>query len=287
LRHPLSSGEVFLVGTSHISAASAQQVRDVVGAVRPQHVVVELCESRRRRLEAASGDAPAASVLPGPGGVPRSLMELLEAFYRLLRAAGLDPGADMLAALRAGRDAGAELHCGDVEKEVTGHRLTAAVTSTDMSGLLLAMQRPDLRADLQVLAGDQHIDLAAVMRGSKDAVAALAASAERMKDREKVRRLIRVMDALAPRVAEALLHCRDAHIAKLLRGVPFSATRTVCVVGMAHMDGIARRYADPSWRGDPELERRPAALAGPLDFEVLARSLLGPSASDLLRSLKR
>ncbi|CAE7770795.1 unnamed protein product, partial [Symbiodinium sp. CCMP2456] len=54
LRHPLNTGEVFLVGTSHISEASAKEVRDIIHTVRPRHVVVELCEARRRRLEATA-----------------------------------------------------------------------------------------------------------------------------------------------------------------------------------------------------------------------------------------
>ena len=33
----------------------ADQVRDIIRTVRPQHVVVELCEARRRRLEACEG----------------------------------------------------------------------------------------------------------------------------------------------------------------------------------------------------------------------------------------
>lgn len=37
---------VYLVGTAHVSLQSAEDVRRVIQAVRPQNVVVELCSSR-------------------------------------------------------------------------------------------------------------------------------------------------------------------------------------------------------------------------------------------------
>ena len=37
---------VYLVGTAHVSRQSAEDVRRVIQAVRPQNVVVELCSSR-------------------------------------------------------------------------------------------------------------------------------------------------------------------------------------------------------------------------------------------------
>ena len=73
--------------------------------------------------------------------------------------------------------------------------------------------------------------------------------------------------------AKALLHARDALMTQLLRSntfasdrtgsdvalklvvlvqtfaaAPLTPCRTVCVVGMAHMDGIVRRYTDPNWK---------------------------------------
>eukprot|EP00913_Durusdinium_trenchii_P032169 g30122.t1 len=57
-------------------------------------------------------------------------------------------------------------------------------------------------------------------------------------------------DSFDALTTEALLHARDSHMAKLLRSEPFAFDRTVCVVGMAHMDGVARRYTDASWKED-------------------------------------
>ena len=50
---------VYLVGTAHVSRQSAEDVRRVIQAVRPQNVVVELCSSRTAVMydEAAVNDS--------------------------------------------------------------------------------------------------------------------------------------------------------------------------------------------------------------------------------------
>jgi len=63
-------GTVYLVGTSHVSAASADDVGRVIAAVRPDAVVVELCRSRAGLLEAPPPPPPpAGSGANGGGGV--------------------------------------------------------------------------------------------------------------------------------------------------------------------------------------------------------------------------
>ena len=51
--------EIFVVGTSHISRKSAEDVDRVIRAVRPDNVVVELCRSRAGIMYAdgRSGDS--------------------------------------------------------------------------------------------------------------------------------------------------------------------------------------------------------------------------------------
>lgn len=291
LRHPSNTGEVFLVGTSHISDASAQQVHEVTRAVRPTYVVVELCEQRRQRLESERSkkkmggkaeDINLSGILqsfriPGADIGGHAFVGTIHAFYKLLRNAGLDPGVDMLAGIDAGRAVGADIICGDVDVEVTAARLRAEAIAIDLPAFLNATAQPEVQADLRAIGLDQHIDIAAVIRGDSAAVKSIAAAAERLKDRGRARRLVKLMDSMAPRLMEALLHQRDAHIAKLLRSPRFASDRTVCVVGMAHMDGIQRRYEDAAWQRDPPFIASPepgffqkAMMASQLS------SLLGP-----------
>lgn len=44
-------GQIFLVGTAHVSKASAEEVKAMIQAVKPQTVFVELDAERARRLQ--------------------------------------------------------------------------------------------------------------------------------------------------------------------------------------------------------------------------------------------
>eukprot|EP00435_Cladocopium_sp_Y103_P023606 s20_g5.t1 len=186
LWHPLAQGEVFLVGTSHISAESADEVRQVVRSVRPQHVMVELCMARRQRLEAQRLGPDSCSILPGSVFEEGDFLEAIKMFYQLLRSAGFDPGQDMLAGLDSGKEVGARLHCGDVEGKVTEERLKAEFLAVDHQQLMLKLMRPEVQREAsQVFPDMEGLDLAAMMRGDKKVAAAFAKASERMKDREK------------------------------------------------------------------------------------------------------
>ena len=61
LRGLRTGAEVYLIGTAHVSRASADQVRATIRAVRPTTVFVELCPERAERLArgGAAGESAA------------------------------------------------------------------------------------------------------------------------------------------------------------------------------------------------------------------------------------
>lgn len=50
LRNLDNGAEIFLVGTAHVSSASAEEVRDVIKQVKPGTVMVELCAGRAEQM---------------------------------------------------------------------------------------------------------------------------------------------------------------------------------------------------------------------------------------------
>lgn len=46
----LHAAQIFLVGTAHVSSASAEEVRDVIKQVKPGTVMVELCAGRAEQM---------------------------------------------------------------------------------------------------------------------------------------------------------------------------------------------------------------------------------------------
>lgn len=71
--------EVYIVGTAHISAVSAELVRDTIRLVGPNKIMVELDSQRvKKRQAAAPADASAAAV-PADTPPPSSLWDLVRA----------------------------------------------------------------------------------------------------------------------------------------------------------------------------------------------------------------
>ena len=85
----------------HTSRCAVRQVRQVIRAVRPDTVLVELCPARARRLMAphdASRPSSLAEVLASLGGAgslgEKALGLGLKGFYAAWRHAGLEPGLE-------------------------------------------------------------------------------------------------------------------------------------------------------------------------------------------------
>ena len=80
LRDLRTGNECFLIGTAHISKKSAEEVREVIRRVKPDTVMLELCEGRAKVLrkaaaEALRGDGEGG----GGGGIPSIVKTVLSA----------------------------------------------------------------------------------------------------------------------------------------------------------------------------------------------------------------
>jgi pheromone shutdown protein TraB len=230
---------VYLVGTAHLSPQSADDVRRVVEAVRPQNVVVELCKSRTAVLyEPPDGEGGGANLLGlsgGPllgafrrsvalGGRSALLLRLLlgGASERLSAQLGVRTGGEFRAAAAAAEAAGAQIVLGDRPVEVTLRRAWDALTWR---------QRWALGAEL-----------AAGARGARGpgAAAAAAAAVERLKSDDAVSAMLASIGERYPLAVSALVHERDLYLAwSLKRSKAVNGTqRVVGVVGRGHLRGV-------------------------------------------------
>jgi TraB/PrgY/gumN family len=112
LRNPRTQADVWLIGTAHVSAASAHEVRDAIRLLKPQTVVVELDAARAARLrrigekqlmepEANIADfskalTPSGGMGSDPSGMPG--MPDLGPLAPMMRGLGM-PGGDPVAGL--------------------------------------------------------------------------------------------------------------------------------------------------------------------------------------------
>jgi len=126
-------GSVRVVGTAHVSSDSVEEVERVVAEEQPDTVAVELDEGRFRQMR---GDAPedldAKDLLQGSMAFQFLAYWLLSYVQqRLGEKFGIEPGADMQAAVDAAERSGADVALVDRDIQVTIQRFWARMTGAE------------------------------------------------------------------------------------------------------------------------------------------------------------
>jgi pheromone shutdown protein TraB len=232
---------VLLVGTSHASAASADEVRRTIEAVRPDNVVVELCRSRSSVMYAppsGSGTARDALALSGKygedffatfrktmelGGQSALLLRLLlgQISKRLAKRMGVDGklAGEFIAARVAAERVGSQLVLGDRPIEVT---LRRAWDRLSLSQKVLFVKM--LWSAYTSEQSEQSQELLEALRKDDDAVNGM---------------LVALTEEF-PELAESFVYERDLYLAwSLKRSKAVNQSKTVVgVVGKGHMRGV-------------------------------------------------
>jgi pheromone shutdown protein TraB len=244
---------IYLLGTSHVSETSAEHVRRVAQAVKPQSVVVELCRGRLGLLaEPATaqptredGQQRGSSVRNNPLGLSgASLAESLERSFRMggATASGLRIllakvvsqqerpvafGVDFRAAAKAAEEMEAALVLGDRPIEITLKRAWGALSRKEkikvVGGLLFAALLPPKQT-----------------AESRDLMGRVAADGGALGD-DVVEDLMQKLANEIPSIVAPLLHERDAYYAwTVKRSMAVQGNRRVLgVLGRGHLRGVA------------------------------------------------
>ena len=246
LRSNHSDNEIYLLGTAHISEASANEVIQLVHQVQPTQVFLELDPPRAARLRHSQGgknDEEEAEQLflkglqrftSGGGGIPFGGEEMLKNFFRgfygILKRYGYVPGVEMLAAMQEADRVGAELFYGDRDINDTLRELAASLNPAQLMKAASTPPPPELQQVLQQ-----------AFAGGGGGLEGLGDSLEALKTREHARLMTGWMDKTLPQITEVMLHRRDRVMAQNLRK-KCGQGRVLAVVGLAHMDGIEREW---------------------------------------------
>ena len=231
---------VHLLGTSHVSETSATEVRELIRVVRPDVVVVELCESRRGLMYPRPHAPPptfAQMVRSIRGGVPAWGVLYGWTMAKVGQELGVTPGDEFRAARETAELQGARLILGDRPVRVTLARTWRALSTWErvrFAWLLLVSGADVLSADKL----RKHVDP--------------------LSDSDVVTEALREMADAFPSMMGPLIHERDEYMVAKLRGAATSpgVRDVVAVVGRGHCDGIEARWNDR--RVDPvELEQMP------------------------------
>lgn len=254
--------EFNLLGTAHVSRESAEDVRrELSQQGHYDAVAIELCGSRHKAI--ADPDHLAQMDLfqalrQGKGGMIAASLALGAYQQRLAEQFGIQPGAEMHAAMEAAKTADIPVLLIDREIGVTLKRVYRGVSWWQRFALLAGLGGSLLSRE----------------RVSEEDI-------ERLKQGDILEATFTDFAEQSPALYHALIAERDRFMAaKLLANAAGRYRRVLVVVGAGHLDGLARELA--GLNGDPnrvidELEATPPASRWPriIPWLIVAAILVG------------
>ncbi len=208
---------VILVPVIHTDTESIKKAREIVLEIRPDVVAVELDRTRYHQLQ-----NPQSNDMPVPPSTGDSVMDLMNQIAMLEKSlgqmTGALAGAEMLAAIEAGREVNAKIALVDRPIEKTFQALMQVPLDEIYK---LAEMIPD--ATEQVGDGN-HGSIFAMLR-----------------DEDKVDELLEEFKKEFPALSNVLLDQRNIFIAKAIKSILSDVDgKVVVVLGAGHIEGVTR-----------------------------------------------
>jgi len=233
---PHTRALIYLIGTAHVSAKSAEDVAKVIRAVRPDTIVLELCNSRAGLLLSNQNTTPApeddqpmtltqmVEAVKQRGGLSGVLFLLLSNMYKKIATKiKISPGVEFQRAYEEGKKINSRIILGDRPIEITLKRSWAMLSFYEKSRFMWHLLK------------DSSLDI------SEDDI-------EKLKSTDIITELMSEFTAEFPSLANTIIHERDQYLCGVLRSVP--ARVVVGVVGLGHVRGI-----ESIWNNDlPNME---------------------------------
>ena len=273
----LDDVEIILVGTGHILEKSVKEVGEVIERENPDIVAVELCEGRYRALK---GEVTNFSVKDALSGNPLILLTqwLLAYIQRKIGdEIGVQPGAEMLAAIEKAEERGCDVALVDRPIQITMQRFWAKMSVWEKLKMFFSLASAIFH--LREL-GEAKGRKRERERGERERARVLGGvDVEHLTDEDVVSQLLNELRQFSPGAATALLDERDAFIAGRLRslskmlheravrekagkeqtqqtqmrdarvkgesGESGSVGKIVAVVGAGHIQGIRKYLSNP------------------------------------------
>lgn len=269
--------EYIIIGTAHVSAESVAQVQRVIAATAPDVVAVEL---DAQRFEALSKDSAFRDLdifkIIREGKTLYLLGHLAVSAYqrRMGAALGVKPGAELLAAVQAGRAAGAKIELIDRNVNTTLRRTWKNIGLWKRSMLLSSLLVGDSEAaDVTPAAADgggPAVTAETTTDATTDATTATratlpgrgdgpidAAQIEKLKDPHTLSEMLAEFAKAFPEVKGPLIDERDQYLASSMTDCGRGHQRVVAVVGAAHVPGMKQ------WIGKPVDRAKLDQVPGP------------------------
>ncbi|ROO31162.1 TraB/GumN family protein [Salinisphaera japonica] len=211
--------EYLLLGTAHVSRASADEVRAEIETGDYDEIAIELCDARHatltRQAEVAEMDLFAV-IRKGQAGMVAASLALGAYQQRLADQFGIEPGAEMRAAINAAEAGNTPLSLVDRNIGITLKRVYRNIPwwqrATVLTGLATSLVSSD--------------------KISEDDI-------EKLKEGDMLESTFNEFAAESSAMHAALIDERDQYMAAKLLAGRADAGRTLVVIGAGHLKGLA------------------------------------------------
>jgi pheromone shutdown-related protein TraB len=232
-----------LLGTAHVSPASVAAVREAAATGGHDAIAVELCPAR---LEALDGKRTWTDldlfriIREGKAGLVMAILALSGYQRRIAEQFGIEPGAEMKAAVDAARQSGVPLQLVDRDLSTTLRRTYHAVPWYKRFMLTSGLIASSLSSD--------ELD---------------EKSIERLKEGDILESTFTEFAEQSPELYQSLIAERDRYMAARLRSENLGQTgrRVLVVVGAGHLKGLSQQLSGGAL--DPELEAQQLSVVPP------------------------
>ncbi len=214
----LKDKEIFLVGTAHVSKESVKLVNEIIRKEKPDTVGVELCEKRYETLTKKKKweDMKITRIIK-EGKTQLFLANLLLSVFqkRIGKDLKIEPGAEMIQAIKAGKKASAKIVLLDRDIQITLKRAWKEMKFREkfklMFGLIAGLVQPEKMKEEVI---------------------------EQLKDKDIITQMMEELGNELPSAKKVLIDERDIYIAnKILEA---QGKKIVAVVGAGHIEGIKK-----------------------------------------------
>jgi pheromone shutdown-related protein TraB len=215
-RIEMNGKEYILIGTAHVSKHSAEQVKEVIEAERPDSVCVELDEQRYQTITEGSKwqEMDIIQVIKEKRASLLLMNLAISSFQnRMAKELGIKAGQEMIQGIESAKEVGANLVLADRNIQITFSRIWGNLGLKGKSILLSQI-------------------ITSIF--SRDSIS--EEELEKLKEQDTINAMLNEFTETFPRLKTPLIDERDQYLAQKIKDAP--GEKIVAVLGAAHVPGI-------------------------------------------------
>ncbi|WP_010648855.1 TraB/GumN family protein [Oceanobacillus massiliensis] len=238
-RLQLNNKEYILIGTAHVSKNSAEQVKAVIEAEKPDSVCIELDDARYQSITEGNKwkNTDIFEIIKNKKATLLLMNLAISSFQkRMAKQFGINPGQEMIQGVESAKEIGAELVLADRDIQITFSRIWGNIGLKGKAMLLM-----------QVIGGIF----------SNDSIS--EEDLEKMKQQDTINAMLLEFTEYFPKLKTPLIDERDQYLSQKIKDAP--GEKVVAILGAAHVPGITKEIQHD--HDLKRLSRRPAKSKAP------------------------